>query len=117
MPGHRKNCYHFFTILFIKMASHWDQTLQTMYKTSLKMRTRFPALTACKDEQLFELREELENKWIANDKLLQSYVTMTYDDNEFSTKSWDAILVEQCCYYETMLDQIDGEISRRPWLT
>lgn len=99
------------------MTSHWDQTLQTMYRTSLKMRARFPAVAACKDEQLFELLKDTENKWIANDKLLRSGATMKCDDSEFGDKSWDSILVEQCCYYETLMDQIDYEISRRPWLS
>lgn len=100
------------------MASHWDQTLQTMYKTSLRMRTRFPVVGACKDEQLFELLKDTESKWLANDKLLRSGVTMTCEDSEFSSaKSWDSILVEQCCYYETLMDQINYEISRRPWLS
>jgi hypothetical protein len=98
------------------MTSHWDQTLQTMYRTSLKMRTRFPAVGACKDEQLFELLKDTESKWLANDKLLRSGATMTGDDTEFGYKSWDSILVEQCCYYETLMDQIEYEISRRPWL-
>ena len=99
------------------MTSHWDHALQTMYRTSLKMRTRFPAVSACKDEQLFELLKDTESKWLANDKLLRSGATLVCDHNEFSTKSWDSILVEQCCYYETLIDQIEYEISRRPWLS
>ena len=103
------------------MTSHWQQTASEMFDICYKLRNNFPVPASCKDEQLYEFWYEMNHKWIDNDDIIRSGKAGGYDDESHhymykGSKTWEDVLIEQCCYYEDTMDAIEYEISRRSWL-
>jgi len=102
------------------MTSHWDDTLRDMFDTCWKMRNNLPVPASCNDEQLFQLLDEMNDKWSMYDHYIQSGYSAKIDD-EIALENahftpWTQQLIEKCCYYENIIDDIEYEISRRSWL-
>jgi hypothetical protein len=102
------------------MTSHWDDTLSDMFNTCWKMRNNIPTPNYCSDEQLFRLLNELNEKWCICDNYISSGYSDKIDDDVALDNpyfiSWTEHLINKCCYYEDMIDEIEYEISRRTWL-
>jgi hypothetical protein len=103
------------------MTSHWQQTASEMFEICYKLRNNFPVPSSCKDEQLYEFWYEMNYKWVVNDEIISSGRSVTCDDGLSyfmyrGAKTWEQHLIDQCCYYEDMMEAIEHEIWRRPWL-
>jgi len=105
------------------MTSQSVQTCTRMFDICYNLRNNFPSPISCKDEQLYEFWYEMKYKWSVNNQYIKSGKAQKYDDenceddnNKHMLKNWEETLIEQCCYYENMIDEIEYEINRRPWL-
>jgi hypothetical protein len=92
-----------------------------MFDICYKLRNNFPVPASCKDEQLYEFWYEMQFKWVDNDDIIRSGKAGNYDDENHhymyrGAKTWEDVLIEQCCYYEETMEAIEYEISRRSWL-
>jgi len=104
------------------MSNHWTVTCSEMYATCYKMRNNFPVPASCSDEQLTDFLKMMVHKWSVNDDLISSGKAAAIDDmialdgRPEELKTWEETLVEQCCYYENMIEELEYEKSRRTWL-
>jgi hypothetical protein len=97
------------------MLTSWKQITSDMLDVCWKIRNNFPVPSSCSDEQLFEFLNEMHRKWNENDVQIRAGY---YDSEKLPSniKTKYQILVDECCYYEDMIESIEYEISRRTWL-
>lgn len=103
------------------MTSQMQQTTARMFDICYNLRHNFPNPAACRDEQLYEFWYEMNYKWCVNNDLLTSGKVAFYDEDSHLTmpsgfKPMEETLIDQCCYYEDIMESIIHEINRRPWL-
>ena len=95
------------------MSSPREIAITNMFNVCYSQRNNFPEPASCTDEQLHEFLHTMNYKWSVNDGIISKGVDDSEDDSGKTMKT----LIEQCCYYEDMIDAIEFEIHRRKWLS
>ena len=103
------------------MSSQWDTTLARMFQTCWDRRGLLPNPSSCRDDQLFNLYDDMQYQWSVYDKIMRSdFPGKPVDEDGHIFHGLDAgeerIILGKLCYFEDMIENIENEIKRRPWL-
>lgn len=88
--------------------SQWDSVLSNMFQICWDRRSKFPVPSSCRDYQLYEFYDEMQWYWNLYDNIMKR------DDMDADERR---IILEKLYYYETMIEDIEYEFERRPWLS
>ena len=90
------------------MTSIWDQSLTNMFEICWNRRGQFPYPSSCRDYQLCDFYDEMCWQWSVYNDLMKRRDDMDFDD--------ERVITEKLCYFEKMIEEIEYEFERRPWL-
>ena len=87
----------------------WSKVCSDMLDVCWKIRNNFPVPSSCNDDQLFDFHREMCKGWDQTDERIRNGL---YDDRLPTYR----LLCEELSYYESKIEDIEYEISRRTWL-
>jgi hypothetical protein len=90
------------------MTSQWDKAITNMFEICWAHRGQLPIPSSCRDYQLYDLYDEMCWQWSMYDDLMKRRDDMDFDE--------ERVILEKLVYYENMIEEIEYEFERRPWL-
>lgn len=79
-----------------------------MFEICWDRRSEFPEPSSCRDYQLYDFYDEMQWQWAVYNDTMKREDDMTSDERR--------VILDKLYYYEGMIEMIEYEFERRPWL-